>query len=147
MSFLTSIYSLGNIIHRIDIEDFTIEQYLDLTQNHAPNVGIKVDDMTIVEYLEYEETMKTQDYDDYQPNSAKADVPTRYRDHLSPRHKSPDPPLDANTNPYFHASQSPIHPIIMKTSSKYTRENEVIKKREYSDQGLGDWFEAVLEKC
>ncbi|GJZ96646.1 hypothetical protein Tco_0668980 [Tanacetum coccineum] len=103
--------------------------------------------MTIAEYLEYEETIKTQDYDEYQPHSAKADVPTRYRDHLSPRHKSPDPPLDAKTNPYFQASQSPIHPKITKTLSKHTRENEVIKKREQSDQGLGDWFEAELEKC
>ncbi|GJW46511.1 hypothetical protein Tco_0078157 [Tanacetum coccineum] len=101
--------------------------------------GIKVDDMTIAKYLEYEETIKTQDYDDYQPHSAKANVPTRYRDHLSPRHKSPDPSLDAKTNPYFQASQSLNHPKISKTPSKYTREQ--------SDQGLGDWFEAELEKC
>ncbi|GJW64239.1 RNA-directed DNA polymerase, eukaryota, reverse transcriptase zinc-binding domain protein [Tanacetum coccineum] len=147
MSFLTLIYSLGNIIDGVDIEDLTIERYLELTQNHAPSVGIKVDDMTIAKYLEYEETIKTQDYNEYQPHSAKADVPTRYRDHLCPRHKSPDPPLDAKTNPYFQASQSPIHPKITKTPSKYTKENEVIKKREQSDQGLGDWFEAVLEKC
>ncbi|GKD49753.1 hypothetical protein Tco_1278729 [Tanacetum coccineum] len=73
MSFLTLIYSLGNIIDGVDIEDLTIEQYLELTQNHAPNVGIKFDDMTIAEYLEYEETIKTQDYDKYQPHSAKAD--------------------------------------------------------------------------
>ncbi|GJR33379.1 hypothetical protein Tco_1109611 [Tanacetum coccineum] len=89
MSFLTLIYSLGNIMDGVDIEDLTIEQYLELTQNHAPSIGIKVDDMTITEYLEYEETIKTQDYDEYQPHSAKAD----------------------------------------------------------SDQGLGDWFEAELEKC
>ncbi|GKB68613.1 hypothetical protein Tco_0930025 [Tanacetum coccineum] len=39
MSFLTSIYSLGNIIDGVDIEDLTIEQYLELTQeNHAPSV-------------------------------------------------------------------------------------------------------------
>ncbi|GKE10675.1 hypothetical protein Tco_1414226 [Tanacetum coccineum] len=101
MSFLTSIYSLGNIMDGIDIEDLTIEQYLELTQNHAPNVGIKVDDMTIAEYLEYEETIKTQDYDEYQPHSAKADVPTKYRDHLSSCHKILDPPLDAKTNPYL----------------------------------------------
>ncbi|GKD15668.1 RNA-directed DNA polymerase, eukaryota, reverse transcriptase zinc-binding domain protein [Tanacetum coccineum] len=32
----------------VDIEDLTIEHYLELTQeNHAPSVGIKVDDMTI----------------------------------------------------------------------------------------------------
>ncbi|GJS74392.1 RNA-directed DNA polymerase, eukaryota, reverse transcriptase zinc-binding domain protein [Tanacetum coccineum] len=66
-----------------NIEDLTIEQYLELTQNHAPNVGIKVDDMTIAEYLDNEETIKTQDYDDYQPHSAKADIPTKYRDHFN----------------------------------------------------------------
>ncbi|GJU38772.1 hypothetical protein Tco_1191729 [Tanacetum coccineum] len=88
----------------VDNENLTIEQYLELTQNNAPSVGIKVDDMTIADYLEYEETIKTQDYDEYQPHSAKADVTTRYRDHLSPLHKSPDPPLDAKTNPYFQTS-------------------------------------------
>ncbi|GJV22629.1 hypothetical protein Tco_1375324 [Tanacetum coccineum] len=148
MSFLNSIYSLGNIIDRVDIEDLTIEQYLELTQeNPAPSVRIKVDDMTIVEYLEYEETIKTQEYDDYQPHSVKADVPTRYRDHLSPHYKSPDPPLDAKTNPYFHASQFPIYPKITKTPSKHTRENKVIKKLEQSNQGLGDWFDVELKKC
>ncbi|GJR16103.1 hypothetical protein Tco_0798755 [Tanacetum coccineum] len=104
---------IGNIMDEVDIENLTIEQYLELTQeNHAPSVGIKVDDMTIAEYLEYEETIKTQDYDDYQPQSAKADIATKYRGHLSPRHKSHDPPLDAKTNPYF---LSPIHPKITKT--------------------------------
>ncbi|GJT92554.1 phospholipase-like protein [Tanacetum coccineum] len=93
-------------------------------------------------YLEYEETIKTKDYDEYQPHSAKANVPTKYKDRYSPRYKNPDPPLDAKTNPYFSASQSPIHPKITKTPSKYTRENE-----ERGNQGLGDWFEAKLEKC
>ncbi|GJV76660.1 hypothetical protein Tco_1508244 [Tanacetum coccineum] len=106
----------------VDIENLTIEQYLELIkENHAPSVGIKVDDITIAEYLEYEETIKTQDYDDYQPHLAKDDVPTRYKGHLSPRHKSPDPPLDAKTNPYFQASLSPIHPKITQTPSKHTR--------------------------
>ncbi|GKB23758.1 hypothetical protein Tco_0863159 [Tanacetum coccineum] len=132
MSFLTSIYSLGNIIDVMDIKDLTIEQYLELTQNHAPSVGIKIDDMTIAEYLEYDETIKTQDYNEYQPHSAKTDVPTKYMDHLSPFHKSPDPPLDAKTNPYLQASQSPIHPKITKTPSIYTRENE-----EQINRGLG----------
>ncbi|GJV00400.1 RNA-directed DNA polymerase, eukaryota, reverse transcriptase zinc-binding domain protein [Tanacetum coccineum] len=140
MSFLTSIYSLGNIMDEVDIENFTIKQYLRLTQeNQIPK---KVDDMTIAEYLEYEETMKIQDYDEYQPHSAKADVLTTYRDHLSPRHKSPDPPLDTKTKPYLQASQSPVHPKITKTTSKYAREI-----KEQSNQGLGDWFEAELEKC
>ncbi|GJT44409.1 hypothetical protein Tco_0953124 [Tanacetum coccineum] len=143
MSFLTSIYSLGNIMDEVDIEDLTIERNLELTQeNPAPRVGIKVDDMTIAEYLEYEETIKTQDYDDYQPHSAKTNVPTKYRDHLSH-----NPPLDAKTNHYFQAPLSPIYPEITKIPSKHTRDNEVIKEQEHSDQGLGDWFEAELEKC
>ncbi|GKB46235.1 hypothetical protein Tco_0896988 [Tanacetum coccineum] len=117
MSFLTSIYSLGNIMDGVDIEDLTIEQYLELTQeNHAPSVGIKVDDMTIAEYLEYEETIKTQYYDDYQPHSAKADVTPAIGEILS------------ITIPYS--------PKTTKTPSKHTRENEVIKEQEQSDQGL-----------
>ncbi|GJX70531.1 hypothetical protein Tco_0307702 [Tanacetum coccineum] len=131
----------------VDVEDLTIKQYLELTQNHAPSVGIKVDDITIAEYLEYEETIKTQDYDEYHPHSANVDVYTKYKDHLSPRHKIPDPPLDAKTNPYFQASQSPIHPKITKIPRKYTRENE-----EQSNQGLdlganiNIMYESMLEE-
>ncbi|GKD24518.1 hypothetical protein Tco_1230732, partial [Tanacetum coccineum] len=55
MSFLTSIYSLGNIMHKDDIEDLTSEQYLRLTQeNRTPK---KIEDMTIAEYVEYEKKM------------------------------------------------------------------------------------------
>ncbi|GKE16767.1 hypothetical protein Tco_1424344 [Tanacetum coccineum] len=55
MSFLTSIYSLGNIMDEVDIEDLTIEQYLKLTQeNQTPK---KIEDMTIAEYVEYEKEM------------------------------------------------------------------------------------------
>ncbi|GJW46068.1 hypothetical protein Tco_0077714 [Tanacetum coccineum] len=50
--FLTSIYSQGDIIDEVDIEDLTIEQYLRLTQeSQTPK---KNEDMTIAEYLEYE---------------------------------------------------------------------------------------------
>ncbi|GJR35351.1 hypothetical protein Tco_1211035 [Tanacetum coccineum] len=55
MSFLTSIYSLGNIMDEVDIEDLTIEQHLRLTQeNQTPK---KIEDMTIAEYVEYEKKM------------------------------------------------------------------------------------------
>ncbi|GKC63405.1 hypothetical protein Tco_1096003 [Tanacetum coccineum] len=51
MSFPTSIYSLGNIMDEVDIEDLTIEEYLKLTQeNHAPRIvslGIKEDRVKI----------------------------------------------------------------------------------------------------
>ncbi|GKB08709.1 reverse transcriptase domain-containing protein [Tanacetum coccineum] len=52
MSFLTSLYSPGNIMDRVDIDNVTIEQYLRLTQeSQTPK---KIEDMTITEYLEYE---------------------------------------------------------------------------------------------
>ncbi|GKE77116.1 hypothetical protein Tco_1543236 [Tanacetum coccineum] len=45
----------------INIDDLTIEQYLRLTQeNQTPSMVKKVDDMTIAEYIEYEERMKRQ---------------------------------------------------------------------------------------
>ncbi|GJT86750.1 hypothetical protein Tco_1068467 [Tanacetum coccineum] len=124
---------VGNIMDEVDIEDLTIEQYFRMTQeSQKPK---KVDDMTIAEYLGDEEAMKTQDYNEYQPNSTKADVLTIYKDHLSPHHKSPVSPLDTKTNPYHQASQSPVHPKITKTTTKYTREIE-----EQSNQGLVDIF-------
>ncbi|GJT17044.1 hypothetical protein Tco_0875750 [Tanacetum coccineum] len=52
MSVLTSLYSPRNIMDRVDIDNLTIEQYLRLTQeSQTPK---KIEDMTIVEYLEYE---------------------------------------------------------------------------------------------
>ncbi|GKA83434.1 hypothetical protein Tco_0805029 [Tanacetum coccineum] len=46
---------------RINIDDLTIEQYRRLThENQTPSMVKKVDDMTIVEYIEYEERMKRQ---------------------------------------------------------------------------------------
>ncbi|GJS68217.1 reverse transcriptase domain-containing protein [Tanacetum coccineum] len=45
----------------INIDDLTIEQYLRLTsENQTPSMVKKVDDMTINEYMEYEERMKRQ---------------------------------------------------------------------------------------
>ncbi|GJU98816.1 phospholipase-like protein [Tanacetum coccineum] len=61
MSFLTSIYSLRNIIDEVDIEDLTIEQYLRLTQESQTPKKIK--DMTIAEYLEYEKTVSKNQID------------------------------------------------------------------------------------
>ncbi|GKD91006.1 hypothetical protein Tco_1366513, partial [Tanacetum coccineum] len=52
MSFLTSLYSPGNIMDGVDIDNLTIEQYLRLTQeSQTPK---KIEDMNITEYLEYE---------------------------------------------------------------------------------------------
>ncbi|GJT13630.1 hypothetical protein Tco_0860672 [Tanacetum coccineum] len=46
-------------MERININDLTIEQYLRLTQeNQASSMVKKVDDMTIAEYMKYEERMK-----------------------------------------------------------------------------------------
>ncbi|GJY74385.1 phospholipase-like protein [Tanacetum coccineum] len=52
MSSLTSIYSLGNTIDEVDIEDLNIKQYLRQTQkSQTPK---RIEDVTIAEYLEYE---------------------------------------------------------------------------------------------
>ncbi|GKC19350.1 hypothetical protein Tco_1021500 [Tanacetum coccineum] len=132
----------GNIMDEVNIEDLTIEQYFIMTQESQ--IPKKVDDITIAEYLEYKEAMKTQDYGEYQPHSAKANVLTTYRDHLSLRHKSLDPLLDTKTNPYLHASQSPVHSKITKTTSKYTREVEEQSNRA-RDDALRKW-EAQIDQ-
>nr|GEX80028.1 hypothetical protein [Tanacetum cinerariifolium] len=50
---------VDNIMDGININDLTIEQYVRLIQeNQTPIMVKKVDDMTIVEYIEYEEKMK-----------------------------------------------------------------------------------------
>ncbi|GKD32642.1 hypothetical protein Tco_1248151 [Tanacetum coccineum] len=51
----SSVLGIGNIMDEVDIEDLTIEQYLKLTQeNQTPK---KIEDMTITEYVEYENKM------------------------------------------------------------------------------------------
>ncbi|GJU87372.1 hypothetical protein Tco_1294918 [Tanacetum coccineum] len=67
MSFLTSIYSLGDIMDKVDIEYLTIEQYLRLTQESQTPKKIK--DMTIAEYLEYEKKEFAHCFDPNQPNT------------------------------------------------------------------------------
>nr|GEY25315.1 hypothetical protein [Tanacetum cinerariifolium] len=52
---------LNNIMNGINIDDLTIEKYLRLTQeNQMPSMVKKVVDMTIAEYIEYEERIKRQ---------------------------------------------------------------------------------------
>nr|GEX64137.1 hypothetical protein [Tanacetum cinerariifolium] len=54
-------YDVDNIMDGINIDDLTIEQYLRLTQeNQTPSMVKKVDDMTIVKCIEYEERIKKQ---------------------------------------------------------------------------------------
>ncbi|GKC97066.1 hypothetical protein Tco_1162508 [Tanacetum coccineum] len=49
------------LLLRINVDDHTIEQYLRLThENQTPSMVKKVDDMTIAEYIEYEERVKRQ---------------------------------------------------------------------------------------
>nr|GEZ72543.1 hypothetical protein [Tanacetum cinerariifolium] len=49
-----------NIIVGINIDDLTIEQYLWLTsENQTPSMVKKVDDITVNEYMKYEERMKS----------------------------------------------------------------------------------------
>ncbi|GJV87523.1 hypothetical protein Tco_1531461 [Tanacetum coccineum] len=67
MSFLTSIYSLGNIMDEVDIEDLAMEHYLRLIQeSQKPK---KIEDMTIAEYLEYEKKEFAHYFDPNQPNA------------------------------------------------------------------------------
>nr|GEV19676.1 hypothetical protein [Tanacetum cinerariifolium] len=50
---------IDKIMVGINIDDLTIKQYLRLTsENQTPSIVKKVDDMTINEYMEYEERMK-----------------------------------------------------------------------------------------
>ncbi|GKE22202.1 hypothetical protein Tco_1433714 [Tanacetum coccineum] len=91
--------------------------------------------------------IKKQDYDGCQPDSTKAGISTKHGDHVNPRHKNPDSPLLAKTDPYFQTSLSLDHPNIITTPTENARKNEVIKEREQGNEGLGDWLEAELEKC
>ncbi|GJX11539.1 hypothetical protein Tco_0201398 [Tanacetum coccineum] len=121
----------------INIDDLTIEQYLRLTQeNHASSMVKKVDDMTIVEYLEYEEAMKIQDYEGYQPNSV--GVSTKHMGYLSLIHKSHSISSETKTDPHFQSPSSPTYTKITKSPAKYELTFKGTK-HEQSNDGLGDW--------
>ncbi|GKF65483.1 hypothetical protein Tco_0192000, partial [Tanacetum coccineum] len=82
----------------INIDDLTIEKYLRLTQkNQASSMVKKIDDMTIVEYMEYEEMMKRQ----YSRNSGSY-FPTYYENSTS----SYNTTMEFSQNSYFNAVQS-----------------------------------------
>ncbi|GJV50209.1 hypothetical protein Tco_1440421 [Tanacetum coccineum] len=65
---LNSVNSLGKMMSEVDIENLTIEQYLMLTQKNQAQGMVKneyggmmkkdIEDVTIAEYMEYEEEMK-----------------------------------------------------------------------------------------
>ncbi|GJY56448.1 RNA-directed DNA polymerase, eukaryota, reverse transcriptase zinc-binding domain protein [Tanacetum coccineum] len=76
-----NLLNFGNVLNfELDLNLLNWEP-LELNMYEDQGQGIKVDDMTISEYLEYEETLKTQDYDGYQPHPTKAGVSARHKNH------------------------------------------------------------------
>ncbi|GJU15299.1 hypothetical protein Tco_1143265 [Tanacetum coccineum] len=85
----------NDVMDGINIDDLTIEQYLKLTQeNQTPSMVKKVDDMTIAEYIEYEERIKRQ----YSRNSGSY-FPT-YFSHCTPNNNTT---LKFPRNSYFNS--------------------------------------------
>ncbi|GJV64519.1 reverse transcriptase domain-containing protein [Tanacetum coccineum] len=79
----------------INIDDLTIEQYLRLTQeNQTPSMVKKDEDMTIAEYIEYEERMKRQ----YMRNSGSY-FPTYFGHYTSSNNTTIEFPRNAYFNP------------------------------------------------
>ncbi|GJW38919.1 hypothetical protein Tco_0064764 [Tanacetum coccineum] len=102
----------------INIDDLTIEQYLRLTQeNQTPSMVKKVDDMTISEYIEYEERMKSQysrNFESYFPT---------YSGHCTSSNKTT---IEFPCNAYFN-------PILPNTEFNYDSEDmELDEKAGYT---------------
>ncbi|GJW45983.1 hypothetical protein Tco_0077629 [Tanacetum coccineum] len=86
---------VDNIMDGINIDDLTIEQYLRLTQeNQTPSMVKKDEDMTIAEYIEYEERMKRQ----YMRNSGSY-FPTYFGHYTSSNNTTIEFPRNAYFNP------------------------------------------------
>ncbi|GKB47954.1 reverse transcriptase domain-containing protein, partial [Tanacetum coccineum] len=88
------VYS-DNIIDGINFDDLTIEQYLRLTQeNQTPSMVKKVEEITISEYIEYEEGIKRQ----YSRNS-RSYFPTYSGHCISSNNTALEFPHNASFNP------------------------------------------------
>ncbi|GJV02713.1 reverse transcriptase domain-containing protein [Tanacetum coccineum] len=115
----------------INIDDLTIEQYLRLTQeNQTPSMVKKVDDMTIAEYIEYEERMKRQynrNYGSYFPT---------YSGHCT---SSNNTTIEFPRNAYFN----PIQP---NTEFNYDSEDMELDEEAGSEEDLDEWLKAEMEK-
>ncbi|GJY19417.1 reverse transcriptase domain-containing protein [Tanacetum coccineum] len=116
----------------INIDDLTIEQYLRLTQeNQTPSMVKKVDDMTIAEYIEYEERMKRQynrNYGSYFPT---------YSGHCT---SSNNTTIEFPRNAYFN----PIQP---NTEFNYDSDKWKLDKSWLSsEEDLDEWLKAEMEK-
>ncbi|GJU64951.1 reverse transcriptase domain-containing protein, partial [Tanacetum coccineum] len=84
-----------NIIDGINFDDLTIEQYLRLTQeNQTPSMVKKVEEITISEYIEYEEGIKRQ----YSRNS-RSYFPTYSGHCISSNNTALEFPHNASFNP------------------------------------------------
>ncbi|GJW36262.1 hypothetical protein Tco_0059182 [Tanacetum coccineum] len=75
----------------INIDDLTIEQYLRLTsENQTPSMVKKVNDMTINEYMKYEERMKRQykdmEHDEEVGHTSDKESVTSKHEALDPAH-------------------------------------------------------------
>ncbi|GJW77980.1 reverse transcriptase domain-containing protein [Tanacetum coccineum] len=128
----------------INIDDLTIEQYIRLTQeNQTPSLVKKVDDMTITEYIEYEERMKRQ----YSRNSGSY-LPT-YSGHCTSNNNTT---IEFPRNAYFN----PIQPntefnydskdMELDEEAGYTTDEESVMKELSSVKDFDGWLKAEMEK-
>ncbi|GJT69280.1 hypothetical protein Tco_1028566 [Tanacetum coccineum] len=146
----------------INIDDLTIEQYFWLTQeNQTPSMFKKVDDMTIAEYIEYEERMKRK----YSRNSGSY-FPT-YSGYCT---SSNNTTIELSRNAYFN----PIQPNIefnydyedmeLDDEARFTTDRESVlseheaidpvhavntqffKEELRSKEDLDEWLNAEMEK-
>ncbi|GKE70319.1 reverse transcriptase domain-containing protein, partial [Tanacetum coccineum] len=151
-----------NIIDGLNIDDLTIEQYLRLTQeNQTPSMVKKVDEMTIVEYIEYEERIKRQynrNYGSYFPtyfghwpssNNTTLEFPhNTYFNPITPNIKfnydSKDMDLDEEAGYTTdkesvmseHEAIDPVHAV----------NTHSFKKELSLEEDLNEWLNAEMEK-
>ncbi|GJT77695.1 hypothetical protein Tco_1044420 [Tanacetum coccineum] len=133
MSFLTSIYSLGNIMDEVDIEDLTIEQYLRLTrESQTPK---KIEDMTIAEYLEYEKMVNEKNI-----SNTKSYLPT-YFSKSTPTY-DPIREFAHYLDPNQSDAESDCNSEDMEEEVEHMTDDEVvISKEEESNHGYTQHFE------
>ncbi|GJT53857.1 reverse transcriptase domain-containing protein [Tanacetum coccineum] len=114
----------------INIDDLTIEHYLRLTQeNQTPSMVKKVDDMTIAEYIKYEERIKRQ----YNRNFGSY-FPT-YSGHCTSKNNTT---IEFPRNAYFN----PIQP---NTEFNYDYEDMELDEEDSFEEDLDEWLKAEIE--
>ncbi|GJV87950.1 hypothetical protein Tco_1531888 [Tanacetum coccineum] len=115
----------------INIDDLTIEQYLRLTQeNQTPSMVKKVDDMTIVEYIENEERMKRQysrKHGSYFPT---------YFGHFTSNNNT--------TIEFIHSAY--FNPIQPNTDFSYDSNDMELNEEASFEEDLDEWLKVEMEK-